>query len=161
MPTFVEEYRVIDKSAWGPGPWQDEPDKVVWVDQATNLDCMAVRNECGGNWCGYVAVPEGHPAHGKEYDDVEAHVHGGLTYSGLCRAQPWRPTGGICHIEQPGRPERVYWLGFDCAHGWDMCPGTQAIQAILGDDGEGGTYRSLDYVVAQCESLAEQLARMA
>jgi hypothetical protein len=34
------EYRTIDKSQWGPGPWQDEPDKKQWQDEATGLPCL-------------------------------------------------------------------------------------------------------------------------
>ena len=25
---------------WGEGPWNNEPDHAVWVDEATGLDCM-------------------------------------------------------------------------------------------------------------------------
>jgi hypothetical protein len=53
MTTTTErEYRTIDKSAWGPGPWTDEPDKVQWTDTATGLPCLAKRNPRGGHWCG-------------------------------------------------------------------------------------------------------------
>ena len=50
-PIFVEEYRTVDKSEWGPGPWQEEPDKAVWIDERTGLDCMIHRNRwarCAG-----------------------------------------------------------------------------------------------------------------
>jgi hypothetical protein len=162
--TFVEEYRVVDKSGWGPGPWSDEPDKAVWVDEATGLDCMAVRHDELGHWCGYVGVPEGHPAHGKGYDDVDVDVsvHGGLTFSGLCRPVPDRPSHGICHIEQPGRPEHVFWLGFDLAHVGDLSPGMRATMRNIGmeDYHARDTYKSLDYVVIEVESLAAQLAEV-
>lgn len=49
------------------------------------LACTIKKMECGGilpDWlCGYVDVPQGHPMHGKHYDDVAVDVHGGLTYS--------------------------------------------------------------------------------
>ncbi len=61
-------YRTIDKSAWGPGPWQDEPDKVQWTDEATGLPCLMLRSRHGGNWCGYVGVAPDHPAFGLSYD---------------------------------------------------------------------------------------------
>lgn len=60
------EYRTKDKSAWRPGPWQQEPDKVQWKDEETTLPCLIVRNHSGA-WCGYVGVAEGHPLHGTEY----------------------------------------------------------------------------------------------
>ena len=28
-------WATVDKSAWGDGPWQDEPDKEQWPDEAT------------------------------------------------------------------------------------------------------------------------------
>lgn len=57
------------RSKWPPGPWDQEPfDKVSWVDEETNLDCLAVRGPMG-SWCGYVGVPPGHPFYGKDYAD--------------------------------------------------------------------------------------------
>jgi hypothetical protein len=36
------EYRnVVDKSTWGEGPWNNEPDKAQWQDEATKLPCGA------------------------------------------------------------------------------------------------------------------------
>lgn len=164
MPTFTEEYRTTDKSEWGPGPWQDEPDKAVWVDPATGLDCMIHRNHAGA-WCGYVGVPEGHPAHGKDYDEVQASVHGGLTYAGAC--QPVEsPETGLCHIEQPGRPDHVWWVGFDCGHYMDFMPALEVTMREIrrkyhdspGYTEVGGTYRDINYVVLEVQDLAKQLA---
>jgi hypothetical protein len=56
-----------DKSKWGPGAWQDEPDKMQWPDEATGLPCLIVRNRLGA-LCGYVGVPETHAAYGLNYD---------------------------------------------------------------------------------------------
>lgn len=61
-------YTTMDKSTWGDGPWQHEPDKVQWTDEATGLPCLAVRNRFGA-WCGYVGVDEDHPWHGLGCDD--------------------------------------------------------------------------------------------
>lgn len=61
------EYRgIIDKSTWGDGPWQREPDKAQWQDEVTGLPCLAVRGPFG-SWCGYVGVVPTHPAHGLDY----------------------------------------------------------------------------------------------
>ena len=118
--TFVEEYRTVDKSEWGPGEWQDEPDKAVWVDSATNLDCMMLRGP-GGSLCGYVGIPSSHSLHGKDYNECLSHgpdceerydhtqtyddirVHGGLTFAGGC-AETDDPSKHICHIPQEGGP---------------------------------------------------------
>jgi hypothetical protein len=59
---------VVDKASWGPGPWQDEPDKMQWPDPATGSPCLLVRSQTTGAWCGYVGVMPGHPAYGLHYD---------------------------------------------------------------------------------------------
>lgn len=81
------EYRTIDKSGWGNGAWVAEPDKKQWKDPTTGLPCLIVRNPVGA-LCGYVGVPNGHPAYGKDYDDVEVDVHGGLTFAHRCAKTP-------------------------------------------------------------------------
>lgn len=62
------EQAVIDKSTWGAGPWQHEPDRVEW--EHAGLSCLALRNIHFGNWCGYAAVPPGHPLHGVPYSQA-------------------------------------------------------------------------------------------
>lgn len=80
----TKEWRTIDKVTWGRGPWDDEPDKKQWLDEATGLPCLAVRASALGHWCGYVGVPVGHPAYGKGYADLDVTVHGGLTFADRC-----------------------------------------------------------------------------
>lgn len=78
------EYRTADKSEWGEGPWQNEPDKVQWLDPETNYPCLIVRNQLGA-LCGYVGVPDGHPCRGKDGHDCSGiEAHGGLTFAGGC-----------------------------------------------------------------------------
>jgi hypothetical protein len=60
------EYRTIDKTGWGEGPWLGEPDKRQWRDPATGLPCLIVRSPSGA-LCGYVGVSVGHPLHGVDY----------------------------------------------------------------------------------------------
>lgn len=152
------EYRdVIDKSAWGTGPWSDEPDKMQWPDEATGLPCLIVRNRYGA-LCGYVGVPSGHPWHGRGYDDVTADVHGGLTFAGPCSPEE-DETSGICHIPAVGEPDDVWWLGFDCAHAFDATPG---MGAFVGDQRLPSefqdVYRDFAYVRGEVEGLARQAA---
>lgn len=161
------EYAVIDRAAlrWPAGPWDGEPDKVQWPDAATGLPCLAVRNGYSGNWCGYVGVAEGHPYFEKNYDDegIDVSVHGGLTFAAACRPGSTE-AGGICHVPEPGEPEHVWWLGFDCAHWQDYCPNDVVMGLERGypfGRTEGSTYRTLDYVREQCASLAEQLNKVA
>lgn len=168
-------YSTIDKSEWGDGPWQSEPDKVQWTDEATGFPCLANRTASGGHWCGYVAVSEGHPAFGVGYDDVRVldedgdatwpEVHCGLTYANHC--QEGDESVAICHVPEPGQPDHVWWLGFDCAHSGDISPAYRARERKryeeTGDPIWSGLgfgyerYATLAYVQRQCASLAKQL----
>src|SRR5260221_8568664 len=130
----------IDKSKWGRGPWQNEPDRIEY--EHLGFPCLIVRVDHSGHLCGYVAVPPGHPWHGADYNDVSADVHGGLTYGDTC-------AGRICHVPKPGEPDNVFWLGFDCGHCDDMSP---AYPRHL----KRGIYRTVSYVRSEIESLAAQ-----
>ena len=152
MGLMRREYRTHDKRDWGPGPWQDEPDKIQWKDEITGFPCLMVRNHSGA-WCGYVGVAEGHPWFGKFYDDVEAHAHGGLTFSGHCQVEP-DPARGVCHIPEPGDPDNVWWLGFDCSHHNDYAPASAILREIM----KGCPYRDQEYVTRQVTRLAVQAA---
>ncbi len=168
------EYRSIDKSTWGPGPWQTEPDKRQWLDAATGLPCIIRRHFSFGSLCGYVAIPRGHPAFRALEDDLDVSVHGGLTFSGSCDPEG-DPALAICHVVEPGEDDDVFWFGFDCGHYLDVQPGMDAMQRedgrrtiseIMGNRGFGASgswqrvYRDWAYVTGQVESLATQLAAM-
>jgi hypothetical protein len=170
-----EQAQAIDKSAWGTGPWQDEPDRVEFVH--AGLACLALRHPRGGNFCGYVAVPPGHPLHGRQWDNIPAAAgldfHQGINYTAACE-------GIICHTPAPGEPDNVWWIGGDFGHIWDKCPGRDAIERelaakwraagqtsvaevferVIEIPGMRPVYRALPYVRRQIEQLAEQLAAM-
>lgn len=143
------------------GPWAAEPDKAQWIDEATDLDCLAKRNQFG-TWCGYAGVPPGHPWWGTLYDerltDLECapddiiSVHGGLTYSDLCDEE-----AGICHVPDIGRPANVWWFGFDCAHAGDFMPIAETYPVYGMRLSNSGRYWTLDDVRTETTSLASQL----
>ncbi len=136
----------VDRTHWPAGPWNDEPDKVNWTTK-TGLPGMIVRNGLGG-LCGYVAVSKDHPDYGQHYDEVGADVHGGLTYADKC-------SGHVCHVPEPGQPDDVWWLGFDCVHSGDAHPPSYAGGQM------SGVYRTIAWVTAEVEALAAQLAARA
>ena len=113
-----------------------------WTTRA-GLKAVVIAHDMGHR-CGYVGVPEGHPMYGKHYDDVDVDVHGGLTYSEL---------------------DYGLWLfGYDCAH-WDDAKDPELMSAeykkVFMNWMEGrGTIRTLEFCVAECESLAKQLEEM-
>lgn len=153
---------------WPEGPWMNEPDRVLWTDPDTGLDCMVRRHDRSGHLCGYVAVPAGHPAHGQSYyhwDDDEEYtpvqrainginVHGGLTYAEPCDGDQ---EAGICHIPRPGESDDAWWFGFDCAHHMDQSPGNTSYAHLI-HRYPGEVYRTVEYVRGECTSLARQLA---
>lgn len=159
----TKEYRTIDRAAerWPSGPWDNEPDKVQWPDPATGLPCLAVRSR-RGNWCGYVGVTEGHPLFGKhsrELYEANLDVHGGITFADAC-APDGDEAENICHTPDPGEPDHVWWLGFDCHHFMDFTPHCVVEERERGYPftiDEGASYRTLEYVREQCAHLAQQL----
>lgn len=92
---------------------------------------IIVQHQAIGHLCGYVVIPEEHPLYRKRYDDIDAEVHGGLTYSG---------TGLISREE--------FCIGFDCAHAGDWVP-------MYGINDE--TYRDLNYVENEIKNLIDQI----
>lgn len=150
----TKEWRFVDKSKWGDGLWNEEPDKIQWLDEATGLSCMIRRNQNMGFLCGYVGVPSSHPMHGVDYNNCNTSVHGGLTYSDKCNDDGEHP---ICHEVEPGEDDNIWWLGFDCGHAGDRCPGEAALRLTFPIEGQ---YRDLAYVKEECVSLAKQLSEM-
>lgn len=136
-----------------------------------------------GHHCGYVAVPKDHPLYGKDYgDDCECltfpsdevmgkrgiiplfcsngeprpdvvfNVHGSLTYSG---------GNGKYPVKAPD----VWWFGYDCGHCTDA-PSDEYLEHMrikypdlpsVYSQVAGTTFKDLDYNIAECESLAQQL----
>lgn len=151
------EYTTIDKTNWGAGPWMNEPDKKQFVDPETGYPCLIKRHPTSGHLCGYVGVMQGHPSFGQSYSDAKGangewlEVHGGLTYAAFCQDTK-NECEGICHVVEDGEDERVWWLGFDCAHCGDKSPGHPR---WFGDHDE--FYKDIRYVERECASLARQL----
>lgn len=152
--------------------WLTEPNEKRWKDEATGYECFLMRGPTG-SWCGYVGLPEGHPAHGfssyknefdldeiisgeaiakakiqKQINDIT--VHGGITYSGTDEM----------------RGKHLYWFGFDCAHAgdyspkYDFEPGTPL--SLGQPTGWGGVieYRDMAYAESECVKLAKQLSEI-
>jgi len=149
-----EESAFCDRARWGHGQWAEEPDKIEWRHKG--IPCLIVRNPLAGNLCGYVGLPPGHPAYGGDWEHpllADVNVHGGVTFGSRCQENG----GHICHVARPGEPEDVWWVGFDCAHCDDRCPRDEPRHTW---NGYPASYRDVDYVRRQTESLADQLLAM-
>lgn len=155
----------IKERHWGSGEWIKEPDAFVF--QHSGFTCCGIRqagwdglnNEhlFGGYWCGYIKLPLGHEWHSKSMEDIDVECHYGLS---LCRKDP----------------ESEDWvIGFDCAHSGDLCPSLEETRHRFGKDSKYSwlnedelkqrlpnsilfhrEYRTIEYVINQCKSMAEQ-----
>jgi hypothetical protein len=111
-----------------------EPCVFAWKTEA-GLTGLIFRNQMG---ClnGYIGVPHDR----RDYDNYDARVHGGLTFSG---EPSW--------LEDPD-PSLEYVVGFDTAHGGDLIPHFMMGGLPWGDC----TYRDFEYVFNEVEFLAKQ-----
>lgn len=177
----------FDKSTWGPGPWQDEPDRLDF--EHAGFACIVLRVRESGHLCGYVGVPNGHPLYGVAYSAESEALRAQLErrkeqpigeqpgmglmiqmLGGELRATPdaalnvhggitysEKCAGRVCHVPRDGMPADVWWFGFDCAHAGDFSPGMTRFRWQYGLSSAGGTYRTVEFVQDECRSLAEQL----
>jgi hypothetical protein len=144
--------RFIDKTAWGEGPWQDEPDRQLWFDEATGFPCLINRNGLG-TFSGYVGLPKGHPWHGS--NRIPAAVYNGPDYAGP-------------DIADISADEGYWWIGFACVALNDLSPPLVGVAKYLADKGKsaeflsdlisGQVYHTAEFVRAECAKLAKQAA---
>lgn len=134
-------FREHDRSNWNHGEWDNEPDRVDFIE--SGFSCFILRNQFG-NWCGYVGLPKEHKYYEKGYNDIPVNVHGGITYARKC----YPP---ICHNPEPGMPDDVYWVGFDTSHYDDLSPSKHITL---------GTYKNMYYAIDETRNLAKQLSEI-
>jgi hypothetical protein len=161
----VAIYRAPDRHPHLPGPWQAEPEKLAWRDQATGLGCI-IRRESQGHLGGYVGISADHPLFGFDWTVVPAGlgiiVHGGLSYADVCNDDEPESVS-ICHVAPPldavsgtrlDALAPIWWFGFTCDESYDLVPG-RADRDSRSDDRQ--IYRDQDYVYRQVVQLAAQL----
>ena len=150
----IELSGLIERRDWPDGPWNDEPDLVIWRDAETEYLCAVVRVPRLGHLCGYVGIPESHPAHGlEEYyhellDDVE--VHWGVTHYGESPYIVNCPVTDIAALRFDYVPS--WWFGWDAAHSGDAAPSAATCEIY-----KRCQYREFDYAVCETVSLARGL----
>lgn len=107
-----------------------------------------LREPFGGYANGYVAIPPEHPCHGKDYDEIDVDVHGGLTFGeriDILRVVSW-PQNDVEMLnadDYSDIPDDYYVVGFDTLHA---------------GDNESNCDR--EYCVNETLSLMEQLEKM-
>lgn len=121
----------------------------TWITRAGyDAVCLFIR---GTHRCGYVGIPPKHPLHRVDYckptdvlkdgakPETALKVHGGLTYAAGSKDYPIKCS------------DNLWWYGFDCAHAGDGMLGIMVRLTL------GKPVRSMDYVIDECEKLADQL----
>ena len=156
---FTHTWKTIDKTDWPRGEWDNEPDKVQWIDKATGFDCLIVRVPHHGALCGYVGIPPTLSLFEKEYGDERIDrldCHGGVTFSDRC--EPVQDEShGICHTGAVAN-DTVWWIGFDCNHGFDKAPAMHNMpHNELLEKMYSPKYKNIEYVKESIEVLALQL----
>lgn len=179
MSEFPFDFVDADVSQWPPGVWSVERSSFAWVDSRTKLQCAMIRHHLG-HWCGYVAVPEGHPLHGKKYQE---HIQLPMSYLNVAMQRTTSIDDvGVMNMfitamsENPAVGEDGYidlplilpahqgityteadeqgrwWFGFDCAHAGDFLPGVSKwLSSAITKD---WVYRDQDYVQGIVTRLA-------
>ncbi len=152
-----------------------------WIHK--DLRCVVMMSSMGHR-CGYVGINELHPLYSVNYSDspdilkdkleelknseigkrgaislfcwdgesvspsILFDVHGGITFS-----------DGGKESKYPVESD-LWWFGYDCAHcgdAKDLSVVNDTIKEIELKYPTGGTLRTLEYCVSECESLAEQI----
>lgn len=131
METEDNSFRISRKYLVS-GPWDADFEKhpnLKYQFTYKNYDCAIRRGGMWG-WCGYVKIPEHHPYHEINFDDMDIRVHGGLT-------------GG----DDEGR------IGFDTCHAGDRWPSTY----LLPDFQEKGHYWTYEDTIEEVKRMVDQL----
>jgi hypothetical protein len=136
------------------GPWKLEPDRLEFIHE--NLKCLILRSPSGA-LCGYVSVPQGHPLYENEKECFSLECHGGVTFCNYGDKQKdFRP--------MTYQKNKLWWIGFDCAHAGDLCPVTEALlmkyDTTLYDSAYLQTYKDFDYVKDQIKNMVKQIKEL-
>lgn len=181
--TALQVWQNPDRKPSERGPWDEEGDKVAWVDEQTGLGCIMLRQK-NGTLSGYVGIGPDHPLFGFTADavpvDIANCVHGGVTYGKECEVNrfareeygtPRKERYTVCHTpltrvvrnyrtvqttKNKFEHEEIWWLGFDTDHVGDLVPKGSNLRPKKGD-----VYRNQAYVYDECIAFARRLHAIA
>lgn len=158
-------------------PWENEPDNIKFVDEETGLECYIGRAPGWGYLCGYVPISKDERKKlGDRLNQIK--VHGGITSDqetddGLhIIGFDCMHFGDLCLYDEnyyyfsSGEEEESIMRLFREELRLMMRNFKEAIQSIRSsvlndnDDSLKPVYRDIEYVKAECKSLAKQLHEM-
>lgn len=151
---------IFDKSSWGPGEWQNEPDYHEFVYKGYHCFCKRVM--FSGHWCGYVELPldiaQKFCLLDKKMWEIDIDCHGGITYN-----ENFLPPDGE-------ESEFFRYIGFDCAHSEDICPKMEQDLNLFRDKEFKNklnelreflpfkqTYKNLEFLIEQLRYMVDQI----
>lgn len=117
----------------------DAPEKMTALDHGieNGVQWVTCQAPIYGAVNGYVKIPTDHHWHGKDYDEIDVEVHGGLTYGGGAAG----------------------WIGFDTLHSGDIWPGMD--RKYLMPPSKRDRHWTPADVAAEARSLARAVAAAA
>ncbi len=132
-----------------PLPTRDRRIEKIWY--TSGYLAVVTSNKLGFR-CGYVGIPKSHPLYQRRYQDGpedQLDVHGGITFSGRLLFSA----------------RKLWWFGYDCGHYQDaldasIYEGPPAVFDAMSRAFQGGTIRTRQYCIDQCEYLALQLREL-
>lgn len=108
--------------------------------ECNKFTCVIARHSSLFHYCGYVALPKGHKFYGKEGEEIDIEVHGGISYSDY----------GLKHLIGSVFFD-YWWIGFDCGHFGDLLPNIH--MPLL----NGSEYRDFEFVKNEIQKMCDQL----
>lgn len=108
-----------------------------------------------GHRCGFIAIPEGHPLHGQNREQLkEIDIYGGWTF---CESSANYPVT----TDHP-----TWWIGFDCGHSGESCD--FLLMEELGEarlvssmrKGQGfaaDSVKSVDFVIGELKNAVKRI----
>lgn len=166
MNQLIYTLNYIDKTDWPDGPWKLEPDKMLWIDEETDYECLIKRVRSISHLCGYVGLTKDHCLYGtsllqfRRDEKLEQFfdVHGKITmsYPGKFFSEEPGPDEkiGRTFIDGRSHPNEIWWIGMDFVQNDDIIP-------IISDDPNDNNgeriYRDLGYVSKEVTKLASLL----
>ena len=181
--TALQVWHNPERKPSGDGPWNDEADKIAWVDEETEFGCIILRQE-NGTLSGYVGVGADHPLFGFSDEAVPVgisnSVHGGVTYCKTCEVNRFKQEEygdprveryTVCHVTRTRvvrnyrtvqatkdefEHEDLWWLGFDTDHLGDYVPA-----GFDRNNRPDDVYRDQAFVYRQIVEFAKRLNAIA
>lgn len=145
----------LKKKYFGEGEWVNERDVVNFT--YLGYPCAIFRvatpdpteeQMFGGHLCGYVKLPDGQTYEAFSENDW-INCHGGVTFA--------EESLGSQHFLESG-----FWVGFDCAHAWDVVPSMKQLSKSIADiysrfQACPPSYKNIGFVFGECKEIVRQL----